>query len=871
MRRQLYSAVRSVLESLESRQLLHGGFTAEINFQPSGATTPAGYLADTGSVYADRGNGFTYGWNADNSANTRDKNSSLSPDQRYDTFDHMQKNGAFSWEIAVPNGDYTVHIVTGDAGFTDSVFKINAEGVLTVSGTPTSSKHWVEGTKTVTVSDGKLTLSNAAGASNNKICFVDISAFDDHPVVEIAATTPNIFESGSTNGQFTITRSGSLTGPLSVDYIIGGSATNSDDYDTLSGNVIIPAGSDHAVIDVVPHNDSAVEGDETIMLTLSPSANYEVDADGGDATVTILGDDASTMGATFRQRINFQPDGVPVPDYYKADIGSPYSTHSNGLTYGWNGNNTGTTRDRDSSTSPDQRYDTLIHMQKAGDWKWEMAVPNGTYTVRIVSGDATAIDSVFKINVEGVLTVSGSPTSGNHWVEGTKTVTVKDGRLTISNGSGASNNKICFVEIAAGSFGVPVVKFAPADSVASEAGDHGQFAISRVGDLSQPLTVNYTIGGSATNGTDYEALSGSITIPAGQAMAALTVNPIQDNSAEGTENIVLTISPNSAYSLAQKFQYTINIADDDVDNTTPLGKLAWSTKQSSPQVRAEATGAVVGGKLYAFGGYKDSTYHPIARVDMYDPATNTWTRKGDMPIAATHMGTATDGTFVYFAGGYPAGSSGAQTFSTTTVRRYNPANDSWSTIQPLPSARGAGNLQYLNGKLYFFGGSDSSRKDRAEMFSLDLNNPNANWVQLASMPAARNHVGGAALGGFIYSIGGQQLQDANTIFKGDVWRYDPSTNKWATMASLPNQPRSHINGSTVVYKGHIIAMGGEGPGRVALNNVESYDPATNKWTSLSPLPSGRSSGIGGVFGDKLIFNGGYSGQFNAQTWIGTFS
>src|SRR5699024_5913293 len=139
----------------------------------------------------------------------------------------------------------------------------------------------------------------------------------------------------------------------------------------------------------------------------------------------------------------------------------------------------------------------------------------------------------------------------------------------------------------------------------------------------------------------------------------------------------------------------------------------------------------------------------------YDPATNTWTRKGDMPIAATHMGTATDGTFVYFAGGYPAGSTGAQTFSTTTVRRYNPANDSWSTIQSLPSARGAGNLQYLNGKLYFFGGSDSSRKDRAELFSLDLTNPNANWVQLASMPAARNHVGGAALGGFIYSVGGQ--------------------------------------------------------------------------------------------------------------------
>jgi hypothetical protein len=47
--------------------------------------------------------------------------------------------------------------------------------VLAASGTPTSSIRWFEGTVTVTVSDGRLTISNATGASNNKICFVDIT------------------------------------------------------------------------------------------------------------------------------------------------------------------------------------------------------------------------------------------------------------------------------------------------------------------------------------------------------------------------------------------------------------------------------------------------------------------------------------------------------------------------------------------------------------------------------------------------------------------------------------------------------------------------------------------------------------------------
>src|SRR6266508_4175771 len=87
-------AAWSVIEPLEQRALL--AFTALVNFQPSGATTPSGYVADTGAVYGSR-NGFTYGWNADNSANTRDRNSAASPDQRYDTVIHMQLNGTFTW------------------------------------------------------------------------------------------------------------------------------------------------------------------------------------------------------------------------------------------------------------------------------------------------------------------------------------------------------------------------------------------------------------------------------------------------------------------------------------------------------------------------------------------------------------------------------------------------------------------------------------------------------------------------------------------------------------------------------------------------------------------------------------------------------
>ena len=148
-----------------------------VNFQPSASPVPAGYLADGGLVYANRGNGQTYGWTIDNTAQTRDRDAANSLDQRYDTLNHLQKpaNPDAIWEIAVPNGSYRVRIVSGDATNFDSVFRTTAEGVLTVNGTPTTSTRWIEGTSTVTVTDGRLTIRSGAGASNNKICFVEIS------------------------------------------------------------------------------------------------------------------------------------------------------------------------------------------------------------------------------------------------------------------------------------------------------------------------------------------------------------------------------------------------------------------------------------------------------------------------------------------------------------------------------------------------------------------------------------------------------------------------------------------------------------------------------------------------------------------------
>ena len=148
----------------------------KINFQPAAAAVPAGYFADSGAVFGNRGNGFSYGWDLSNASNMTDRNSASSLDQRYDTFVATQVAGGGSiWEIAVPNGGYSVLMVSGDAIRNNSVYRYDVEGTQVLSGTPTSANRWITGSNTVSVADGRLTVTNGVGASNNKLCFIDIT------------------------------------------------------------------------------------------------------------------------------------------------------------------------------------------------------------------------------------------------------------------------------------------------------------------------------------------------------------------------------------------------------------------------------------------------------------------------------------------------------------------------------------------------------------------------------------------------------------------------------------------------------------------------------------------------------------------------
>lgn len=106
----------------------------------------------------------------------------------------------------------------------------------------------------------------------------------------------------------------------------------------------------------------------------------------------------------------------------------------------------------------------------------------------------------------------------------------------------------------------------------ADAEDTGTFTVTRSGDTTGDLIVRVAITGTAANGTDYTSVADTVTIPAGQASANITVAPLQDGIAEGAETVIVTLAADNAYTVGTADAATVTIGDAD----PPVATIAWT-------------------------------------------------------------------------------------------------------------------------------------------------------------------------------------------------------------------------------------------------------------------------------------------------------
>jgi hypothetical protein len=112
--------------------------------------------------------------------------------------------------------------------------------------------------------------------------------------------------------------------------------------------------------------------------------------------------------------------------------------------------------------------------------------------------------------------------------------------------------------------GWPGVSISSADNAASEPGSNvASFTVTRSGATTAPLLVNYSVSGTAVNGSDYNTISNFALIPAGASSTTVTLTPIDDAWAEGPESIMVSVADTSFYNAGASTNVSLTLADNE--------------------------------------------------------------------------------------------------------------------------------------------------------------------------------------------------------------------------------------------------------------------------------------------------------------------
>ena len=326
-----------------------------------------------------------------------------------------------------------------------------------------------------------------------------------------------------------------------------------------------------------------------------------------------------------------------------------------------------------------------------------------------------------------------------------------------------------------------------------------------------------------------------------------------------------------------KIRWTFGILAICVLFVINIGELAaektWTQRADMPTARYNFDTCIVDGKVFAIGGEIDVFGdRAIATVEVYDPKTDTWERKADMPTARSGVATLVVDGKIYAMGGveikkFAVGPGWGHTIKRLpAVEVYDPATDTWIQKADMPVPR-SGSTCVVDGKIYRIGGSNE-KQWRSEI--VDVYDPATDtWAKAKSMNHARSAAAVSVINGKIYAMGGNgwpQIPNHPGPFLSSIEVYDPKTNRWTEKTEMP-APKSGHTASVIDGKIYVIGGGFRGNGPyMYLSTVEVYDPETDRWTQEPDMPVGKSGHEAAVInGNIYIFGGSTAGVWAPLT------
>ncbi|MGL5019802.1 MAG: Calx-beta domain-containing protein [Luteolibacter sp.] len=344
---------------------------------------------------------------------------------------------------------------------------------------------------------------------------------NDQPTVTLVATDPTATEAAGNSGIFTIMRTGGNPyQAITVDYALAGRAVHGVDYRRLDGRAIIPAGASSTTVEIQPYDDTVAEGTQDVILQLRSTTAYRI----GDASIATL---SITDNENPQFYLKLTTSGVSEPATGSAtaiayQIIRPASGAAVTVNYSLSGT---ATHGVDFTTLPGTiafaTSDTTktINVSALADTQLENAE---TVTMTLLPGTGYTLMANLDLSATGFILDGDQPT-----------VDVSAANTSTLNTQGT-------------------------ETTASI-----RFFVSRKVSTTSDLIVNYTMGGTATEGVDYTGTTGSVTILSGATSAFVTIVPVNDTIPEGVESIVMNITPASGTYGLRISSATILLGDND--------------------------------------------------------------------------------------------------------------------------------------------------------------------------------------------------------------------------------------------------------------------------------------------------------------------
>ncbi|MEO1251771.1 MAG: kelch repeat-containing protein [Pseudomonadota bacterium] len=255
----------------------------------------------------------------------------------------------------------------------------------------------------------------------------------------------------------------------------------------------------------------------------------------------------------------------------------------------------------------------------------------------------------------------------------------------------------------------------------------------------------------------------------------------------------------------------------------------------------------------------DRPFNVTDETVWYDPETNSWSSGPRLPAPRHHLNLVNNNGYLYGVGGFARDAGGGWRMR-ADCWRLGDINGEWTSRRSLPAPQGEAVCISLGGYIHIVGGrapkgsrnlewDDHIDTDKHRIYDAGGDR----WYDAAPMPTPRNSAAGAVVSGVLYVFGGRTVSAGNTT-AAEV--YDPLADRWDKCRPMPKGQAglaaAAINGKIYVFGGEFFGAGGDG----VFPDAWEYDPRTDRWRSVAPMPRPRH-GLGAVaIGDKIYVIGG---------------